>query len=166
MQKKERPIISIPKTDMDKLIEILGWLAFIALIILPIYFYNQLPESIPIHFDGSGKPDSYGGKKMFLLIPIIGIILFILLKKLSQHPSKFNYPVKITEDNAILHYTIASRMIRTINALTTVLMAYITYGLAMVALDKQESLGYPIFILIGLILFVTVYSVMKHFQVR
>lgn len=60
-------------------------LPFIALALLPFlylaYIWNNLPEKIPIHWNGSGKIDRYGEKKelVIMLVMLVGITYFIFL---------------------------------------------------------------------------------------
>ena len=62
---EERPKLHIKLDTYDKIIEAIGWIGLLILIILPIYYYPELPEIIPRHFDLNGKPDGYGNKKYY-----------------------------------------------------------------------------------------------------
>ncbi|NDK08777.1 DUF1648 domain-containing protein, partial [Candidatus Gracilibacteria bacterium] len=57
------------------------------------YFFNLLPDTVPIHWDFEGKPDRMGSKLMHLIMfPIISlglVLLFSFLPKLD--PKKENY---------------------------------------------------------------------------
>ncbi|ADC66599.1 protein of unknown function DUF1648 [Ferroglobus placidus DSM 10642] len=53
-----------------------------------IYAYSTLPERVPVHFNASGKADSYGGKIIFLLLPLsfsfAPVILLVISSKRSE----------------------------------------------------------------------------------
>ncbi|MCE1199589.1 MAG: SdpI family protein [Marinilabiliales bacterium] len=63
------------------------------LTLLPILYllinWQNLPESVPIHFDASGHPNGYGSRYVYLLLPIGLYLLLLLLPKID--PRKSNY---------------------------------------------------------------------------
>ncbi|MGB5402651.1 MAG: DUF1648 domain-containing protein [Robiginitalea sp.] len=146
----ERPKLKIKLEPIDKGIEWIGILGLVILTGLPIYFFDQLPETIPRHFGANGEPDAFSGKGIIWTLPIIGFTMFIGLYWLNKYPHIFNYPQKVTKENARRLYTTGTRMIRTLNALITWLFAYITYSTIQVALGNQSGLGtwfLPIFMI-------------------
>ncbi|HQN57285.1 MAG TPA: DUF1648 domain-containing protein, partial [Saprospiraceae bacterium] len=66
----ERPKIKLEQTSIDKTFEILGWTSVIAIWILTIANYSNLPEIIPTHYNGAGQPDGFGGKANILTLPL------------------------------------------------------------------------------------------------
>jgi len=138
---------------MDKIIEWLGVLGLIVLIGLPLYYFDQLPETIPRHFGADGEPDAFSGKGIIWTLPVIGFVMYAGLFWLNKNPHIFNYPQKITQENAKRLYTIGTRMIRTLNALITWVFAYITYATVQVAFGNQSGLGtwfLPVFLILTL----------------
>jgi len=107
-----RPKIKITLTLFDKLVESMSWLLLIILWIIILWCFFKLPETIPLHYNFSGIADSYGNKYTYFILPVVGTLLFVLLTIINRYPHLFNYPVKITEDNALKLYTIATRLIR------------------------------------------------------
>lgn len=60
-------------------------------IIYGLYFYDQLPEQIAIHFDVHNQPDNYLGKNIFILgIPVMmcGFQIFLFIGELRQNTQK------------------------------------------------------------------------------
>ncbi|MDR9398545.1 MAG: DUF1648 domain-containing protein [Salibacter sp.] len=108
----DRPQINLSLSSFDKWIEVLGWLALLAIWILSIYQYFFLPDEIPIHFNLSGEPDNYGSKGFILSLPVIASLLFLGLTALNNYPHLFNYPSEITQENAEVQYRLATRLIR------------------------------------------------------
>lgn len=137
----DRPKITIPLDRIDRLVEVIGIVAVLTLITLPLYFYSQLPDTIPSHFNWSGTPDRYGAKNTIFLFPLIGIVAYFILAQVIKFPHIFNYPVEITPENAKRQYTIATKMIRYLNVTTTVVFAYLTFGMIRTALGQQNGLG-------------------------
>lgn len=137
----ERPIIEIKKTPIDIVIEIIGFLGLILLLGLPLYYFDKLPETIPRHFAATGEPDGFSGKGMIWTLPVIGITMYVGMFWLNKHPHIFNYSQPVTKENAERLYTIGTKMIRTLNAIITCVLAYITYSTIQTALGNQNGLG-------------------------
>ena len=58
----KRPKIEIKLTNTDKAIELIGFLILITFWVIIIVSYNNLPEQIPIHYNGLGEVDNYSKK--------------------------------------------------------------------------------------------------------
>lgn len=109
---EKRPKIAIELTITDQIGEWLGWILLFASWILAAYAYVVLPETIPTHFNMTGEPDGYGSKISLVLLPLLSTVTFVGMTFLNRKPEIFNYPAKITPDNAAFHYRNATRMIR------------------------------------------------------
>ena len=63
----------------NPMILILPVILFIALVIMVLLNYSQLPERIAVHFNAYGQPDRWGSKSSYLLSGLIpSTILFLL----------------------------------------------------------------------------------------
>lgn len=145
--------MKIELESIDKIIEWLGVLGLLILIGLPLYYFNELPETIPRHFGADGKPDAFSGKGIIWTLPVIGLAMYTGLFWLNKYPHIFNYPQQVSQENAKRLYTVGKRMIRTLNTLITCLFAYITYSTIQVALGNQSGLGtwfLPVFLILTL----------------
>lgn len=160
-----RPIIEVPKEPLDWFLEGLAWITVFAMFAYPLYHYGNLPDEIPIHFGPNGQVDAYGPKRSIWILPIISLITFLIFFILNLSPHIFNYPTKITEDNALVQYQAATRLMRLLNAIITVFMAYITYGIVQTALGKQNGLGTnAIWIFMAAVVGITIYYFWKNKQ--
>lgn len=112
LQKEERPILKLPLSKLDKFLELMSFSLFIVLWSLCIFELLSLPNIIPIHFNFSGKPDNYGSKYTLLTLPLVMSLVAILFTYLSKRPHIFNYPSKITNENAEKQYRTAVQMLR------------------------------------------------------
>jgi uncharacterized membrane protein len=121
----KRPKIKLELTKTDKLLEILGWTSILAIWILIITNYTNLPDTISIHYNGAGQVDGFGGKGNILTLPLVATILFIGLTIINKFPNVFNYPANITADNALNQYTIATRLIRYLKFIIVVIFGLI-----------------------------------------
>ncbi|RZS94838.1 DUF1648 domain-containing protein [Cecembia calidifontis] len=146
----ERPIIKLERSALDKIMEGLGFLALVLLLVLPIYYYPELPDRIPRHYDASGQITAFGGKGMIWVMPILGLITYAGLFFLNKIPHLFNYPSTITPENAERQYRMATRLIRTLNVIIVVTFLYTTYATIQNAIGNQEGLGkefMPVFLI-------------------
>jgi uncharacterized membrane protein len=48
-------------------------------IVISLYFYNKLPDVVPIHMNGNGMPDNYASKSLAFTFNIAGSIFIYLL---------------------------------------------------------------------------------------
>lgn len=122
----ERPKIKLGLTTTDKIFEILGWTSVLAIWVLTITNYTSLPDTIPIHYNGAGQADGFGGKVNILTLPLIATVLFVGLTILNKFPHIFNYPTNITADNALRQYTSATRLIRYLKFIIVVIFGLIS----------------------------------------
>jgi len=136
-----RPKIKAELEPIDRIIQSFGLIAMATLIAFPLYYFNQLPDIIPSHYGSNGEPDGFSGKAIIWTLPIIGILLYVGLHCLSYYPHIYNYPQKVTEQNAKRLYTIATKVIRFLNAQIALVFSYITYSTIHTALGNKGGLG-------------------------
>lgn len=78
---------------MSLLIVILMWA-------ISLYAYFTLPDIIPTHFGLKGKPDAYGSKTSFLIVPVLlslaPVIILVMVKfrfvLINKYPYLINLP--------------------------------------------------------------------------
>jgi uncharacterized membrane protein len=135
-----QPIVKIKKEPLDYFLEYSALIVLIATWGFTIFHFNKLPDIIATHFDLSGKPNEFGSKYTIWLLPIIITFVYILMYNLNRSPYKFNYLIKITEQNANKQYKLASRMMRVILFNITIMFAYITFKEIDGAYTKSSAL--------------------------
>jgi len=136
-----RPKIKLQLSFSDKIFELIGWILLTALWIFTIVNYYTLPKTIPIHFDFSGNPDRYGDKSNMLVLAIIPTVLFFAMTILNKYPHIFNYPVKITPENAPRQYSLATRMIRYLKIIIVLIFGVISIQTTRNALGEINGIG-------------------------
>jgi len=94
------PKINLPNEPIDNILDLVGFLGLIVMIGMTFYYVGDLPEKIPTHYNFKGEPDAWGSRSAIWTMPTIGGILFIFLYFINKFPQQFNFPMKITEDNA------------------------------------------------------------------
>lgn len=167
MAKINRPKIKVDLDPIDSFIEVIGAMAACLLLALPLYHYQQLPDTIPTHFNLAGEADGFGAKMTIWMLPVVGIINYIFIWFISKYAHIFNYPKKITADNAPKHYKLATKMLRWINVILVCFFCYLTYSVIQSSLQRQEGLSMwflPIFM--GLLFGVMIFYLYKMAKVK
>lgn len=136
-----QPKLNIPLTNNDKTLEIIALIGIILIWAICLYYYSSLPETIPIHFNAAGNPDGFGNKNTLWLLPSITTALYIALTAISKIPHTFNYPVKITPENAPNQYRKAIQLLRIIKVVITIGFSYMVYESIQVALGNAQTTG-------------------------
>ncbi len=138
---EEKPKLKLELSTVDKIFEIIGWLSIVAIWALTSMHYNNLPDTIPTHYNALGQADGMGGKATILILPILATILFIGLTVLNKFPHIFNYPTNITNKNALKQYTNATRMIRYLKLVLIVIFGLIVFKTIQNVNGQADGLG-------------------------
>lgn len=163
----ERPRIKIRLAAFDIALESFGWLSLLALWILVLTSYSNLPDSIPTHFNGSGQPDRYSSKGNIFTLPILASILFLFMTLLNKMPHVFNYLVEITPENALGQYTTATKMIRFLKVAIVLIFGFIT--LETIQSSTGDSPGLSAWFLpltLGMIFIPIVFFIVKSLRTK
>jgi uncharacterized membrane protein len=159
------PKIKIEITAFDKKLELLGHTLLILLWSITLYIFFKLPQIIPIHFNLKGEADGYGNKLMLLLLPTLATILHAGLTQLNKYPHIFNYMVKITEDNAVRQYTMATRMIRFVKLAMLIIFLIVVVAVYLSINKVANLLGFWFLpFTFAIILIPTIYYIKQSFK--
>jgi len=161
---RKRPKIKTGLTIFDLIVEIAGLVALLAMWIVLMVTYSGLPDIIPIHYNGLGQADNFGGKSNILILSVIATVIFVVMTILGMFPRVFNYPVKITENNAFLQYRNASRMVRCLKLAIVLVFGYLVLH---TALNTGDNIGIWFMPVVLAIIFIPmIYYVAKSFIYR
>jgi len=161
----KRPRIKLQLNQTDKVLEIIGWISVFGIWALPLINYFDLPEIIPIHFNGAGKADRFGNKTHIFVLPIISTLLFIGLTILNKRPHVFNYPGQITKENAVHQYTYATRMMRVLKLVIVLLFGLIVFKTIQNVNGHADWLGtWFLPFTIGVFIILTLYFLMMSMK--
>ena len=162
---EERPKITIMLTLLDKILELFGLLSLALLWALTLINYAKLPDTIAVHFNAAGLPDSFGSKVTLLILPILGTIIFLGLTVLNRFPYLFNYPTKITTENAESQYRSAVRLIRYLKFALVLVFTFIVFKTIQTAEGKSDGLGiWFLPLTLGIIFVPLIFFIIKAFQ--
>ena len=159
-QEYPRPEIYIAKKSIDIFFEWVALLSIFFMWFFCIYHYDTLPNIIPIHWGPDGLADNYGSKKTIFLLPTIITTLTFGLRLLNNYPHKFNYMAAITAENAERQYGMATRLIRYLQFIISLLFTYIVVKTVNDARLQESRLSiWFLIILIAAVFVPTVYTV-------
>ncbi|MCG6187002.1 DUF1648 domain-containing protein [Maribellus maritimus] len=162
---EKRPRILINLTLIDYFFEIIGAIGMVCLILLPVYYFNDLQSQMPKHFNTLGQVDSYRNRGIIWLLPAIGMFLYVGLSILNKFPFAFNYPTKVTNENAEKLYTPGTRTIRLLKLIVILLFAFLNFKTLETGLNRATEVGkyfLAIFLIVFTILMVTmIYKMTK-----
>ncbi|MGI5892330.1 MAG: DUF1648 domain-containing protein [Bacillota bacterium] len=161
--KHYRPKIEIPRTQMEVIGEIVALLGLIVLVVIFFTYWGNIPDSVPMNFDASGKPNEWGSKlslQYFLLIPLA---LYILLTLIGRKPHLFNFSVKINKQNAEKLYSIAIKYILFMKAILAWMFVYIFYAIFQVSLGLSDRMGWGAWVfLIAIFVSLAVFFIVSY----
>lgn len=138
----DRPIIPIPRTKLEWLLDGLSLLALALPTIYLFMVWGELPAKVPIHFNAAGEADGWGGKGTSLILPIIGLLMFLGMSLLRKIPHHFNYPVTLTKENAAQKYRLSIQMMSWMKFEISLLFGIILWNLVRTAQGHSEGLGW------------------------
>lgn len=122
-----RPKLQVELAGIDYFLEVSGLIGLALLVLLPVYYFGDLPNQIPVHINAQGEVDSYGSRGNIWLVPAIGAVLYILLSLLNRFPYLFNYPQRVTRENAMALYELGTRLVRILKTGMMFSFAILTY---------------------------------------
>ena len=131
----------MPFPFFDRLVGFLQGGCLLLLLGLPVIYWGQLPEVIPIHYGANGLPDGFGPKSSLWALAFIGGLLFGVLQGINRYPQYFNYPRPIPEEKKVEVYRQAQRVIKLLSLYVLGLFTYIQWQTIRVAIGQAEGLG-------------------------
>jgi uncharacterized membrane protein len=112
---------------MDRILKKIVWLVIIAPVIYLLIVWNDLPSTVPIHYNFQGEPDRYGNKSQMWfvlgLITVVNILVYLLLTNVHRFdPSK--KAIKNIDKNCRLAFAISLFM----SVISTVIVYYTAHS--------------------------------------
>lgn len=126
---------------MDRIYEVVGFVAVLAGFGLVAVAYGSLPEDVPRHFGFDGEPTAYSSKGILWLLPSVGAAIYACLHWFKRRPDRFNYPMEVTAQNATALYQISFGLITRLNTITALLILFIVFGTVQSARSGDAQLN-------------------------
>jgi uncharacterized membrane protein len=136
------PQVVTPRSRIETALEVVSVSSVLAALGIVGSFWDALPERVPRHFGAAGNPDAFGSKGNILIPALLAVGLYVLLTLIQRIPPRlYNYPVRISADNAVAQYSAARACLAAIKAAVSVLLACGTWLTVQVALGHRQGLG-------------------------
>jgi uncharacterized membrane protein len=126
---------------MKTILEIMAILAVLTTILSPLYYWSELPEKVPTHFNFSGEADRFGDKATLLLLPLVSILVYGVLSVIVRYPEAFNYPWRFGADKMARQRELAIMLILCLKTELVWLFALIEWEAINTAFGRSSGLG-------------------------
>lgn len=146
-----RPIVPLSNSPLELVFMFFAGAGVAAGILAIATTWSQLPQQVPSHFGLDGKANAYSDKMTLLLLPAISLLLVSLVLWIGGKPHLFNYPWKITDENAPRQYRAARVMMRLLGFIVAWVLAYLTFETVQSAIGASSGLNI-LFLIISLVL--------------
>jgi uncharacterized membrane protein len=117
---------------------VVGVLAGVAMV---LWYWPQLPATIPTHFNAAGEADGWGSKGMLWMLPGISVVLVAGMLALQRVPWIANTPIAIDETNAQRQYGLIVRLLSVLGLCVSAIFLLIVIETIVVALGGQGPMG-------------------------
>jgi len=128
------------KTTYDKILEIVAIVALLAGF-YPLLYYSSIDSNalFPTHYRFFGEIDGWGGRSTLWTMALIGLTFYVGLSVLQKFPKIYNYPCKVTEQNADYLYRLGVQLVRQVKVLCVFIMAYANNSIYRVVIGKDTG---------------------------
>lgn len=117
--------MKIENTKADRILDIIGWILLIGTLAYLILGWSSFPDQIPMHYNGAGEIDRWGGKGEIIVIEVVMWILYLGIGLVEKYPQIWNTGVEVTTQNKEKVYRILKYMLKTLKTLTALIFAYL-----------------------------------------
>jgi len=162
MIENQRPGLQIPKTRVEIMLDVVAILLVIIGWAMTYLAYNNLPESVPVHYGIDGTADRYGSKNSLIWLSVLNTVMVAVLSILALYPHKFNFPVKITAENAQAEYSKARMLVISIKFLIAALFVYITNAVIEGARNHGTGLGWGFAVILAALVIAPFYVMFRR----
>ena len=112
-------------TRADRILDLLGWILLIGTLVYLILGWPSFPDQIPMHYNGAGGIDRWGGKGEIIFIEVMMWILYLGIGVVEKYPQIWNTGVEVTVKNKEKVYRTLKYMLKTLKFLTALIFAYL-----------------------------------------
>ena len=112
-------------TRADRILDLLGWILLIGTLAYLILGWFSFPDQIPMHYNGAGEIDRWGGKGEIIFIEVMMWILYLGIGVVEKYPQIWNTGVEVTAKNKEKVYRTLKYMLKTLKFLTALIFAYL-----------------------------------------
>ncbi|GAA3755094.1 DUF1648 domain-containing protein [Flavobacterium ginsengiterrae] len=127
-----------------KLLYLISISIFLTYLVLLLYHYSEIAQTVASHVDITGKVDGYSSKKSLLISSGVNLLILLFIGFLVKNPQSANYPVEITDENRESLHKKMQFFLCIIAIITTSVFSYMTFK----AIGMEKNFIYLILYLI------------------
>lgn len=124
--------IEVPCTRYHRIMNLLSILLLAGIFVWLIVMWRRIPDQIPMHYNGAGRIDGWGGKYTILFCPVVAVFMYLGIGLFERYPELWNTGVKVTKKNQAQIYSIIKNMIVTLKFVMVFIFTYMTYNSTLV----------------------------------
>lgn len=158
----QRPVLQIPKTPVEIMLDVIAIILVIIGWAMTYLAYSNLPESIPAHYSIDGAVDRYGSKNSIVWLSVINTVIVAGLSIIALYPHKFNFPVKISPENAQTEYSKARMLIISVKFLIAAMFVYMINTMIEGARNHGTGLGWGFAVIIAALVIAPFYVMFRR----
>lgn len=136
-----RPVLDLPRTPTEIGLEIFAGIGIACAGLVFAAYWPRLPAVIPTHFGATGAPDATGPKSELIGLLLGNVGIYVLVSIISRFPQLYNYPARITEENAERQYRNARALMIWLKTEAVWTLFYIEWQTIQVALGRSSGMG-------------------------
>lgn len=153
---------SIKLSKHEYYLDVISVFFILAQILILLFYWKNLDERVPIHFNLLGSPDGYGSKYVLLTLPIVSVLLFLGLKSF-RFIKLYRYLGKYDEKFSILLYKLYRSWTSLASTLTMFFFFTLLYFSIKIPVNNLEKVPFYIIIsyFVVLVLSVIIYGIIE-----
>lgn len=124
-------VVKIRSSSADKTMQILCLALMLGVSVYLIAGWSSFPEQVPMHYDGSGEIDRWGGKGEMILLILLWWGMYLVLSVIERVPQIWNTGVKVTAENQERVYWTLKYMIVTLKLVMTTFFAVLIINITL-----------------------------------
>ena len=140
---KDRPKVSHKLTPLEMAVEAGALIGIVANMLLFVYYWPKLPDVAAAGIGNTGLSRS----AMFSFVTLMPMVIYLGATVMGFFPRWYQYPVKITPENAAREYGLAANMLRVVKAEVVICMLIVEWVLINIGMGQDMTLSPPFMIL-------------------
>lgn len=150
----------------DNIIELVSIVVLLITVVIPIIFYSNISEEVPIHYNIHGEPDAYADKFMVFIITALAIVTYVVFSILQRKLQIFNFPIPVTDQNREALYTLGLKLIIRIKLLIMVSFLYANVTSACFLDGYEDIVSWIFYSILALITIIPIYYIRKMYALK
>jgi hypothetical protein len=146
---------------LEILVEIAAFAGLVINLAIFAYYWPKLPGAAA----GAAGLAGWNRANVFIFVTMLPMVIYLGASLMGMFPQWFNYPVRVTEENAPRLYRLAANMMRYVKAEVTLCMLIIEWVFVQIGMGEDMSFSpYFIPIFIGMLILTLVFFIYEMYR--